>query len=142
MLPWQCDLHLSSQHTFSYCRYESTIVGQFFGHTHHDSFSVFYDINNSSRPFRLINMCAGLPLATINVSPCMTTNEQTMQSLHQSYALLLMRSHVIGICSDHYIQLTHHYGQSPAERYGPCTKLGGKGYVLGGKSLLQHDTQI
>ena len=37
-------------------RYESTIVGQFFGHTHHDSFSVFYDINNSTRPFSVVNI--------------------------------------------------------------------------------------
>lgn len=37
-------------------RYESTIVGQFFGHTHTDSFSVMYDVNNSSRPFSVVNV--------------------------------------------------------------------------------------
>ncbi|KAK5643667.1 hypothetical protein RI129_007512 [Pyrocoelia pectoralis] len=31
-------------------RYESTITGQFFSHTHSDEFEIFYDVNNSSRP--------------------------------------------------------------------------------------------
>jgi sphingomyelin phosphodiesterase len=30
-------------------RYESTITGQFFGHTHNDEFEVFYDLQNSTR---------------------------------------------------------------------------------------------
>jgi sphingomyelin phosphodiesterase len=30
-------------------RYESTIVGQFFGHTHYDQFEMFYDLNNLKR---------------------------------------------------------------------------------------------
>lgn len=30
-------------------RYESTIVGQFFGHSHSDEFKVFYDLNNLTR---------------------------------------------------------------------------------------------
>lgn len=31
-------------------RYESTITGQFFGHTHFDQFEMFYDLNNRTRP--------------------------------------------------------------------------------------------
>lgn len=31
-------------------RYESTITGQFFGHTHFDHFEMFYDLHNKSRP--------------------------------------------------------------------------------------------
>jgi sphingomyelin phosphodiesterase len=31
-------------------RYESTIVGQFFGHTHNDEFEIFYDLDNPTRP--------------------------------------------------------------------------------------------
>lgn len=31
-------------------RYESTIVGQFFGHTHTDSYKMFYDVKNLTRP--------------------------------------------------------------------------------------------
>ncbi|XP_065887574.1 sphingomyelin phosphodiesterase-like [Dysidea avara] len=30
-------------------RYEATIVGQFFGHSHYDEFELFYDLNNASR---------------------------------------------------------------------------------------------
>ena len=30
-------------------RYESTIVGQFFGHTHNDEFEIFYDLEDTSR---------------------------------------------------------------------------------------------
>ena len=31
-------------------RYESTISGQFFGHTHFDHFEMFYDLDNHTRP--------------------------------------------------------------------------------------------
>lgn len=31
-------------------RYESTITGQFFGHTHQDEFQMFYDEATMSRP--------------------------------------------------------------------------------------------
>lgn len=37
------------------CRFESTIIGQFFGHTHTDSFSVFYDDQNTTRATKLVN---------------------------------------------------------------------------------------
>jgi sphingomyelin phosphodiesterase len=30
-------------------RYESTITGQFFGHTHYDQFEMFYDLQNLTR---------------------------------------------------------------------------------------------
>lgn len=30
-------------------RFESTVVGQFFGHTHKDEFKIFYDIEDPSR---------------------------------------------------------------------------------------------
>ncbi len=32
------------------CRYENTVVNQFYGHTHKDEFSVFYDVETNSRP--------------------------------------------------------------------------------------------
>ncbi len=31
-------------------RYEATIAGQFFGHTHYDQFEMFYDLANQTRP--------------------------------------------------------------------------------------------
>lgn len=31
-------------------RYESTIAGQFFGHTHNDEMEIFYDLNDPNRP--------------------------------------------------------------------------------------------
>lgn len=33
-----------------YIRYESTITGQFFGHTHVDEFQMFYDEETMTRP--------------------------------------------------------------------------------------------
>ena len=35
-------------------RFESTIVGQFYGHTHTDSFKVFFDDDNMTRATRYI----------------------------------------------------------------------------------------
>lgn len=32
-------------------RYEATITGQFYGHTHFDEFAVFFDEANATRPF-------------------------------------------------------------------------------------------
>ncbi|OQR77843.1 sphingomyelin phosphodiesterase-like [Tropilaelaps mercedesae] len=43
-------------------RYESTIAGHFYGHTHYDEFAVFFDKENSTRPF-----------ATAYVAPSITT---------------------------------------------------------------------
>lgn len=31
-------------------RYESTVVGQFFGHTHRDHYQMFYDVADLKRP--------------------------------------------------------------------------------------------
>lgn len=35
-------------------RYENTIAGQFFGHTHYDGFFMFYDENDSKRPVSMV----------------------------------------------------------------------------------------
>jgi sphingomyelin phosphodiesterase len=37
-------------------RYESTIAGQFFGHTHSDEFHIMYDIDDPTRAFSLTYM--------------------------------------------------------------------------------------
>ena len=37
-------------------RYESTIAGQFFGHSHSDSLQVYYDETDTSRPVRLASV--------------------------------------------------------------------------------------
>lgn len=36
--------------SFFFFRYESTITGQFFGHTHKDEFEMFYDEIDKTRP--------------------------------------------------------------------------------------------
>lgn len=36
--------------TYCFSRYESTIAGQFFGHTHLDEFQMFYDEATMNRP--------------------------------------------------------------------------------------------
>lgn len=35
-------------------RYENTIAGQFYGHTHNDEFTVFYDENDKKRPVSMV----------------------------------------------------------------------------------------
>lgn len=35
-------------------RYESTIAGQFYGHTHNDQFVIHYDQNDSQRPVSMV----------------------------------------------------------------------------------------
>ena len=41
-------------------RYESTIVGQFFGHTHNDQFEIFYDLENLKRPVGIAYMTGSI----------------------------------------------------------------------------------
>ncbi len=49
-------VHFSKQpgsflyNSLSFSRYESTITGQFFGHTHVDEFEMFYDEETLTRP--------------------------------------------------------------------------------------------
>jgi sphingomyelin phosphodiesterase len=38
----------------TFVRYENTIAGQFYGHTHNDEFIVFYDEINQQRPVSLV----------------------------------------------------------------------------------------
>jgi len=49
-------------------RYESTITGQFFGHTHMDEFQMFYDEETMTRP---VGVAFIAPSATtyINLNP-------------------------------------------------------------------------
>ena len=49
--------------TSSACRFESTITGQFFGHTHKDEFEIFFDDTNKTRATRYIG--------TMHVSYCL-----------------------------------------------------------------------
>jgi len=39
---------------YTFVRYENTIAGQFYGHTHNDEFIVFYDEINQQRPVSLV----------------------------------------------------------------------------------------
>ena len=41
-------------YAFCVCRYEGTIAGQFFGHSHYDEFEILYDTVNTSRAIRCI----------------------------------------------------------------------------------------
>lgn len=53
---------------FFFFRYENTISGQFFGHTHLDEFQMFYDESTMSRPLGVAFIA---PSATtyINLNP-------------------------------------------------------------------------
>lgn len=35
-------------------RFENTISGQFYGHTHRDEFNMFYDENDQQRPVSMV----------------------------------------------------------------------------------------
>jgi len=48
--------------TFFVSRFSSTITGQFFGHSHTDSFEIFYDISHLRKP-----------LSVAYVAPSVTT---------------------------------------------------------------------
>jgi len=37
-------------------RYENTIAGQFYGHTHYDEFSIFYDEIDPKRPVSIVRV--------------------------------------------------------------------------------------
>lgn len=54
--------------TVSLVRYENTVAGQFFGHTHVDEFEIFYDEETLSRPLAVAFLG---PSATtyINLNP-------------------------------------------------------------------------
>lgn len=41
-------------------RYESTIVGQFFGHNHHEEIRLFYDLDEPNRPTNLAYLGGGV----------------------------------------------------------------------------------
>ena len=47
-------------------RFEGTVMAQFYGHTHTDKFTVFYDTNNSSRP---VNVGTISPSVTTSGNP-------------------------------------------------------------------------
>lgn len=49
-------------------RYEDTVKAQFFGHTHHDEFEVYYDMNNGSRPVS-ISFIGGSVTSYTDVNP-------------------------------------------------------------------------
>lgn len=38
-------------------RFENTISGQFYGHTHRDEFNMFYDENDHTRPVSMVSAC-------------------------------------------------------------------------------------
>ncbi|KAK7091157.1 sphingomyelin phosphodiesterase-like [Littorina saxatilis] len=49
-------------------RYESTISGQFFGHTHHDHFQVFYDLQTLKRPTNVAYISPSVtPFSNLNM---------------------------------------------------------------------------
>ena len=49
-------------------RYESTIVGQFYGHTHFDHFEVFYDTATLTRPTSVAYISPSVtPFSNINM---------------------------------------------------------------------------
>lgn len=51
-----------------FCRYEGTITGQFFGHTHVDEFQVFYDEETMTRPLSIAYIAPSVT-TYINLNP-------------------------------------------------------------------------
>ena len=65
------------------CRFESTITGQFFGHTHQDSWQVFFDDSNRTRATKSVGLDSPhitiIAMVTISfranfVNPCLHKN--------------------------------------------------------------------
>ena len=50
----EVDENYNHQLDYVFYRFESTIAGQFFGHTHKDSFRIFFDEQNITRATRLV----------------------------------------------------------------------------------------
>lgn len=67
-LPTLISAPLQPNVTVSLVRYENTVAGQFFGHTHVDEFEIFYDEETLSRPLAVAFLG---PSATtyINLNP-------------------------------------------------------------------------
>lgn len=42
---------LSTPPSTTFCRFSDTVTGQFYGHTHYDEITLYYDSQNRSRPF-------------------------------------------------------------------------------------------
>lgn len=59
----------------SWCRFEGTIAGQFFGHTHVDEFEMFYDEETLTRPVSIAFIAPSVT-TYINLNPggCQTLN--------------------------------------------------------------------
>jgi hypothetical protein len=54
--------------TLIFVRYESTITGQFFGHTHFDHFEVFYDLATLKRPTNVAYISPSVtPFSNLNM---------------------------------------------------------------------------
>ena len=75
-------LHILCQ--FLCFRFESTIVGQFFGHTHHDTLEIFYDTQNTSRATKWVARVLSLPSRSPSSSPRLSPSPYVQCCLHQS----------------------------------------------------------
>ena len=91
-------------------RFESTVSGQFFGHTHLDEFEIFYNENNNEN--KSANCRVIRPFAVAYIAPCLTsygyinpgyriyqiqgeTNQSTYQVLdHETYFFNLTQANL------------------------------------------------
>ena len=84
-------------------RYEATVTGQFFGHTHNDEFELFYDLNDNQRPVGIAYLTGSVtPFSFLNPSYRIYTVDgfyanSTWQVLdHDNYIMTLTAANLTG----------------------------------------------
>lgn len=80
-------------------RYESTIVGQFFGHIHLDSYEMFYDVNNMKRPVSMAYIGSSVTpyLTNTAVNPSFRIYEVDGNYNSSSWAVLDYDSYILDL---------------------------------------------
>ncbi|GAB1600640.1 sphingomyelin phosphodiesterase-like [Argonauta hians] len=80
-------------------RYESTIAAQFFGHTHMDSYEIFYDVTNMKRPVSVAYIAGSVTPYILNqaVNPSYRIYEIDGPYPSSSWAVLNHENYILNI---------------------------------------------
>ncbi|XP_043928971.1 sphingomyelin phosphodiesterase [Protopterus annectens] len=77
-------------------RYESTIAGQFFGHTHYDEFQMFYDEETLTRPVSVAFICPSVT-TYINLNPGYRVYDIDGDYPESSHMVLDYETHILNL---------------------------------------------
>lgn len=87
-------------------RYESTIAGQFFGHTHHDEFQMFYDEETLTRSVSVAFICPSVTTFT-NLNPGYRVYDIDGDYPESSHMVLDYETHILNLT------VANEHGSSP-----------------------------